>query len=78
MFRRAPVALHFDGNHLPRLRELADPARPVVGDGHERAVKQHRRLAAAWTSYYIMSPLTGAWPVVGCSCAGATVMTSDI
>src|SRR5947209_672583 len=45
--RRAPVALHFDGNHLPRFGELADPPGPVVGDGHERAVEQHHRFAAA-------------------------------
>src|SRR5437660_1440976 len=45
--RRAPVALHFDGNHFPRFGELADPPGPVVGDGHERAVEQHYRFAAA-------------------------------
>src|SRR6266508_1071166 len=45
--RRAPVALHFDGDHLPRLGEFGDPAGPVVGDGHERAVKQHHRIAAS-------------------------------
>src|SRR5438105_1084701 len=45
--RRASVALHFDGNHFPRFGELADPPGPVVGDGHERAVEQHHRFAAA-------------------------------
>src|SRR5205807_1454361 len=45
--RRAPVALHFDGNHFPRSGELVDPAGPIVGDGHERAVEQHHRFAAA-------------------------------
>jgi hypothetical protein len=45
--RRAPVALHFDGDHLPRLGEFGDPAGPVVGDGHERAVEQHHRIAAS-------------------------------
>jgi hypothetical protein len=44
---RAPVALHFDGNHFPRFGKFADPPGPVVGDGHERAVEQHHRLAAA-------------------------------
>ena len=45
--RRAAVTLHFDGNDFPRFGELADPPGPVVGDGHERAVKQHHRFAAA-------------------------------
>ncbi len=45
--RRAPMALQFDGNHFPRFGELADPPSPVVGDGHERAVEQHHRFAAA-------------------------------
>ena len=44
---RAPVALHFDGNHFPRFGKFADPPGPVVGDGHERAVQQHHRIAAA-------------------------------
>src|SRR5512145_1559507 len=46
-FSRAPVALHLDGDHFPRLGEFADPAGPVVGDGHERAVEQYHRIAAA-------------------------------
>ena len=45
--RRAAVALHFDGDHFPRFGKLADPPGPVVGDGHERAVEQHHRFAAA-------------------------------
>ncbi len=45
--RRASVALHFDGNHFPRFGELADPPGPVAGDGHERAVEQYHRFAAA-------------------------------
>lgn len=44
---RAPMALHFDGNHASRFGKLADPPGPVVGDGHERAVEQHDRFAAA-------------------------------
>ena len=44
---RAPVALHFDGNHFPRFGEFADPPGPVVRDGHERAVEQHHRVAAS-------------------------------
>jgi hypothetical protein len=28
---RAPVALHFDGNHVPRLGKFADPLDPVEG-----------------------------------------------
>src|SRR5262245_37958996 len=44
---RAAVTLHFDGNDLPCFGELADPPGPIVGDGHERAVKQHHRFAAA-------------------------------
>src|SRR6185369_4829570 len=42
-----PVTLHFDGNHFPRFGKFADPHTPVVCNCHERAVKQHYRLAAA-------------------------------
>ena len=45
--RRAAMALHFDGNHFSRFGKLADPAVPVVGDGHKRAVEQHHGFAAA-------------------------------
>ena len=41
------MALHFDGDHFPRLGKFADPLGPVARDGHERAVEQHHRLAAA-------------------------------
>ena len=51
---RAPVALHFDGDHFPRFGKFADPVRrsvtpwscPVVCNCHERAVEQHHGLAA--------------------------------
>jgi hypothetical protein len=43
----APVTLHFDGNHFPRLGKFADPVDPVevVRNGHVRAVEQHHRIA---------------------------------
>ena len=43
----APMALELDGNHFPTFGKFADPPGPVVCDGHERAVQQHHRVAAA-------------------------------
>lgn len=62
--RRAAVALHFDGDRFPRLGQFADPPVPVVGDGHERAVQQHHRLAAAVdlvVHFCVRSPARNPW-----------------
>ena len=54
---RAAVPLHLDGADLARLRELADPRRPVVRDRHERAVEQHERIAAAMDLVLHLEPI---------------------
>jgi len=44
---RARVALHFDRNHFPRFGKFADTPGSIVGNGHERAVEQHHRIASS-------------------------------
>jgi len=53
--RRAPMALHFDGNHFPRFGELADPPGPRRSVQHRDGELVPKRRVAAARSHFFYS-----------------------